>query len=133
MALDPSGNPVQAWYNLNSGQTDLDFARYTGSGSKLSEADWTTLQEVTKGNRPRLAGGPGGLYLLSEDYESPTATSATVVDVRKYNAAPSAHRCTCSTTNTPNCSTAAPSPSLPAGTWPSSGRSSESKSLKCAC
>ena len=85
MALDPSGNPVQAWYNLNSGQTDLDFAHYTGSGSKLSEADWTTLQEVTKGTAPGLAGGPGGLYLLSEDYESPTATSATVVDVRKYN------------------------------------------------
>jgi len=85
MALDAAGNPVQAWYNLNSGQYDLDFAHYNGSGSKTSEADWTGLQEVTKGTAPSLAGGAAGLFLLSEDFDSPSEAYASAVDVRRYN------------------------------------------------
>lgn len=84
MALDSAGNPVQAWYNLNSGQYSLDFAHYNGSGSKTSEADWTGTQEVTKGYVPSLAGGASGLFLVSEDYNSPSESNPSVVDVRKY-------------------------------------------------
>ena len=84
LGLDSAGNPVQAWYNLNSGQYSLDFAHYNGSGSRMSEANWTGAQEVTKGYVPRLAGGASGLFLLSEDYNSPTEAYASAVEVRKY-------------------------------------------------
>jgi hypothetical protein len=84
LGLDSAGNPVQAWYNLNSGQYNLDFAHYNGAGSKTTEADWTGTQEVTKGYVPRLAGGASGLFLLSEDYNSPTESYPSAVEVRKY-------------------------------------------------
>jgi hypothetical protein len=84
LALDSAGNPVQAWYNLNSGQYSLDFAHYNGSGSKTTEADWTGVQEITKGDVPSLAGGASGLFLVSSDYDSASAPYPTAVDVRKY-------------------------------------------------
>ncbi len=84
MGLDSSGNPVQAWFNLNSGQYTIDFAHYNGSGSKTAEADWTGAQEVTKGYEPSLAGGASGLFLLSQDFTSPSESYAKGVDVRKY-------------------------------------------------
>ncbi len=84
MGLDSAGNPVQAWFNLNSGQYTIDFAHYNGSGSKTTEADWTGAQEVTKGYVPSLAGGAAGLFLLSQDFTTPTESYAKGVDVRKY-------------------------------------------------
>ncbi len=84
MALDSAGAPVQAWYNLNTPPYTLGFAHYNGAGSKTAEADWTGFQEVTKGYLPSLAGGPSGLFLLSEDYNSPTESYPTAVEVRKY-------------------------------------------------
>jgi len=84
LGLDSAGNPVQAWYNLNSGQYALDFAHYNGAGSKTTEADWTGAQEVAKGYNPSLAGGASGLYMVSQDYNSPTETYPSAVDVRKY-------------------------------------------------
>jgi hypothetical protein len=84
LALDSAGNPVQAWYNLGSPRLTLDFAHYTGSGSKTAAANWTGLQEVTKGQVPRLAGGASGLLLLSEDYDSATESYPSAVEVRKY-------------------------------------------------
>lgn len=85
LGLDSAGNPVQAWYNLNSGQYTIDFAHYKGAGSKTVEADWTGLQEIAKGYGPSLAGGASGLYLVSQDYSSPTAAYPSTVEVRKYN------------------------------------------------
>ncbi len=82
--LDQAGNPVQAWFNLNTPPYTLDFAHYNGSGSKTLESDWTGTQEVTKGDEPALAGGAGGLFLLSQDYTSPSESYAKAVDVRKY-------------------------------------------------
>jgi len=84
LGLDSSGNPVQAWYNLSSPHTTIDFAHYNGSGSKTAEADWTGAQEVAKGEVPRLAGGAGGLFLVSEDYTTPSESYAKAVDVRRY-------------------------------------------------
>jgi len=85
LGLDSAGNPVQAWYNLNSGQYTIDFAHYKGAGSKTLEADWTGLQEVGKGYNPSLAGGSSGLYMVSQDYNSSTETYPSAVEVRKYN------------------------------------------------
>ncbi len=84
MGLDSAGNPVQAWFNLNSGQYTIEFDHYNGSGSKTSEADWTGAQEVTKGYVPSLAGGAAGLFLLSQDFTTPSEPYAKGVDVRKY-------------------------------------------------
>jgi len=84
LGLDPAGNPVQAWYDLNSGQYSLDFDHYNGAGPKTAEADWTGLQEVTRGYNPRLAGGAGGLFMVSQDYNSTSEAYPSAVDVRRY-------------------------------------------------
>jgi hypothetical protein len=84
LGLDSAGNPVQAWYNLSSGQYTLDFAHYNGSGSKTTEADWAGFQEVTKGYVPRLSGGASGLFLVSEDYNGTGESTPTAVNLRKY-------------------------------------------------
>jgi hypothetical protein len=85
MGLDSAGNPVQAWFNLSSPQYTIDYDHYNGSGSKTTEADWTGAQEVTKGYVPSLAGGAAGLFLLSQDFTTPSESYAKGVDVRKYS------------------------------------------------
>ena len=83
LALDSSGNPVTAYYNLEGPQYPVEFFRYA-SGSKTTEAGWIGPTKVTNGYVPRLAGGAGGLFLLSQDYSSASAAYPSNVDVRKY-------------------------------------------------
>jgi hypothetical protein len=85
MGLDSSGNPVEAYYNLSSPQYTIDFVRYTGSGSKTEEKDWTLESTVANGYEPRLAGGPSGLLMVSQDFTSPSEAYASAIDVRKFN------------------------------------------------
>jgi hypothetical protein len=85
--LDSAGNPVQAWYNLNTPPYTLEFDHFNGSGSKTVETGWTGTQEIGKGDEPGLAGGAAGLFLLSQDYTSPSESYPTAVDVRKYTGA----------------------------------------------
>jgi hypothetical protein len=84
LGLDSSGNPVEAYYNLNSPPYGIFFTRYTGAGSKTEEKDWTPATPVTSGYEPRLAGGAAGLLMVSEDYTSPSEKYASQVDVRKF-------------------------------------------------
>jgi hypothetical protein len=84
MALDSAGNPVQAYYNLSSPHYTVDFVHYLGSGPRTAEASWSAAATVSEGDGARLAGGPSGLLLLSEDYSSPSTPYPSVIDVRKY-------------------------------------------------
>ena len=83
LALDSSGNPVTAYYNLEGPQYPVEFFRHA-SGSKTTEAGWVGPTTVTNGYVPQLAGGASGLFLLSEDYSSASAAYPSNVDVRKY-------------------------------------------------
>ena len=86
LAVDKNGNPVEAYWNLSS-PASLDYYYYNGSGSMDTQADWTGPVSVGIGQTPTLAGGPGGLYLLSADGSLPSnADDPTAVDVRSYNA-----------------------------------------------
>jgi hypothetical protein len=86
LAVDQSGNPVEAYWNLSS-PASLDYYYYNGSGSMDSQANWSGPVSVGVGQTPSLAGGPGGLYLLSADGSVPSnAAEPTAVDVRSYSA-----------------------------------------------
>jgi hypothetical protein len=86
LAVDQNGNPVEAYWNLSSPAT-LDYYYYTGSGSMDSQANWSGPVSVGVGQTPSLAGGSGGLYLLSADGSNPSnPNDPTAVDVRSYNA-----------------------------------------------
>jgi hypothetical protein len=88
LALDTAGNPVEAYWTLSSPAPTLAYEYYTGAGDAASmdtEANWTNVT-VGTGQNPFLAGGPGGMYLLSADGSNPSNTAeATAVDVRTYN------------------------------------------------
>lgn len=66
MALD-GANPVLAYFNL-SDPYQVFFYRYKGVGPLTSEASWEGPTLVTNGYEPNLAGGPGGLWMVSQDY-----------------------------------------------------------------
>lgn len=86
LAVDQNGNPVEAYWNLSS-PAALNYYYYNGSGSMDSQANWTGPVSVGVGQTPSLAGGPGGLYLLSADGSNPSnPNDPTAVDVRSYNA-----------------------------------------------
>jgi hypothetical protein len=66
----------------------VDFYRYANKGAPETEASgWEGPFTVTDGYEPRLAGGPGGLFLLSTDLApgEPAGEQPSVIDVRKYN------------------------------------------------
>jgi hypothetical protein len=82
-AFDASGNPVQAYWNLQHPYT-IYFYRYKGSGSLDAESNWTPEKAqgtmVGPGYEPSLAGGASGLLLA---YQDPNSTPAPLL-VRKY-------------------------------------------------
>jgi hypothetical protein len=79
-----TGNPVEAFSMLNGGQPQtINFRSYSGSGDPNDAANWSGSSQVTQGILPSLAGGPGGLFLASEDYKG---GSYSQVSVRKYMA-----------------------------------------------
>lgn len=83
LALDPSESPIEAYWNLSSPARVL-FYRYKGSGPLANEADWEGPVPVTAGYEVQLAGGPGGVYMVSQD--NPLGGSEpTQIDVRKFS------------------------------------------------
>jgi hypothetical protein len=84
LGFDGSGNPVEAYWNLSSPYRVL-FYRYSGLGSLVSQANWTGPITIGAGYESKLAGGSSGLFLVSQDYQSPGSTKPGQLDLRKYN------------------------------------------------
>jgi hypothetical protein len=61
-------NPVIAYWNISDPPYPLLFYRYKGTGSITTQSNWEGPIEVTKGYEPNLAGGPAGLFMVSQDY-----------------------------------------------------------------
>ncbi|HUC14033.1 MAG TPA: hypothetical protein VMS00_06225, partial [Acidimicrobiales bacterium] len=84
LALDAQGDPVES-FDLRT-VPRIGFYRYSGSGPITSASSWDGPTLVTDGYVARLAGGPTGLFLLSQD--RPTIGSGQLeVDIRKYDPA----------------------------------------------
>jgi hypothetical protein len=74
-------NPVIAYWNL-SDPYQLFFYRYKGAGSLNDEANWEGPLPVTNGYEPSLAGGPAGLFMVSQDYSGGRYPDA--INLRRY-------------------------------------------------
>jgi len=74
-------NPVIAYSNFDDPYT-VFFYRYKGSGPITTEANWSAPTFVTNGYEPKLAGGPAGLFMVSQDYSGGQYPNA--VNVRRY-------------------------------------------------
>jgi hypothetical protein len=84
LGLDGS-NPVEAYWNLASPEptAQILFYRYNGSGSLDEETNWVGPSLIANGEEPRLAGGPGGLFLASLDYGGGSG-QPNLLDVRRF-------------------------------------------------
>lgn len=86
-AAGPNTGLVEAYWTLTN-PYEVSFYQYPGPGLPVKEnVGWTGPQKVTDGYLPRLASGPDGLFMVSQDYlpgES-TENAPTVIEVRKYN------------------------------------------------
>jgi hypothetical protein len=81
VGLLDAGTPLVV-YQHGVGGNDAAFRRYDGSGSVNDSANWTPQVSIGPLYGPKLAGGPGGLFLLGRD--SQIFSSGNVV-VRKFN------------------------------------------------
>jgi len=77
-----AGNPVIAYWNLEGPQYPLQFYRYKGSGSLTADSNWAGPSKITNGYEPSLAGGPAGLFLVSQDYTGGQYPDA--INVRRF-------------------------------------------------
>jgi hypothetical protein len=90
LALDPNGNPVEAYWNL-SNPSSLDYFYYKGPATPTAAqldtpSNWSASQSVGVGQTPSLAGGADGLFLLSADGSNPSNTDdPTSVGVSSYS------------------------------------------------
>jgi hypothetical protein len=80
MALD-GANPVIAYSNFDDPYT-VFFYRYKGTGSPNEAVNWADPSFVTNGYEPSLAGGPAGLFMVSQDYSG--SGSPNAVNVRRF-------------------------------------------------
>jgi hypothetical protein len=64
-----------------------DAVYYFWQNHGYSTSGWHGPVKVSDGMNVRLASGPSGLYLLSQDYTSATAPYPAKLDVRKWNPA----------------------------------------------
>lgn len=86
-AAGPNTGLVEAYWTLTN-PYEVSFYQYPGPGLPVKEnVGWTGPKKVTDGYLPRLASGPDGLFMVSQDYlpgES-TENAPAVIEVRKYN------------------------------------------------
>lgn len=83
MALD-GASPVIAYANF-SDPYSLFFYNYKGAGSLNAEGNWSGPNFVANGYAPSLAGGPAGLFMVSQDYSGGPYPNA--VNVRRWTGA----------------------------------------------
>jgi hypothetical protein len=70
------------WTDANKSAVDYYWAPESGD---INASLWKGPFKVTLGTNTRLASGPGGVYLLSLDYASSSASEPTVLDVRRWS------------------------------------------------
>jgi hypothetical protein len=82
--LGDSGKELVEAYGTDAATETVDYfwAADNGSSSIGSPAAWSGPVKVTDGQNPRLAGGPDGLFLLSED----AAGNSEMLELRKWDA-----------------------------------------------
>ena len=86
-AAGPNTGLVEAYWTLTN-PYEVSFYQYPGPGLPVKEnVGWTGPKKVTDGYLPRLASGPDGLFMVSQDYLSGESTenAPAVIEVRKYN------------------------------------------------
>ncbi len=80
---------IEAYYNLSSPAPEVFFYRYYAKGGNVDgeETGWEGPYKVSDGYVPRLASGPGGLFMLSTDIAPGESNEAqpSAIDVRKFN------------------------------------------------
>ena len=80
---------IEAYYNLASPAPEVFFYRYYAKGGNVDgeEKGWEGPIKVSDGYVPRLAGGPGGLFMLSTDIAPGESheSQPSAIDVRKFN------------------------------------------------
>jgi hypothetical protein len=76
-----AGNPVEAYSRLDTNPDSIGFRSYTGTGDPNDASNWSAPALVTDGVLPRLAGGPKGLFLASQDVSGGVFKQ---VNVRRY-------------------------------------------------
>jgi hypothetical protein len=85
LAFTATGLPIEAYW-IDEDPVQVRFYVNKG-GSTEEEKNWKGPETVADGYLPRLAGGPDGVFMLSEDYlpgES-TENSPEVLELRKFN------------------------------------------------
>jgi hypothetical protein len=82
MASDGT-NLVEAFWRFADPYT-VAYYRYKGSGAVDSAVNWEGPTEVSNGYEPRLAGGSGGVFMVSQDYAG--GANPTAVNVRRISA-----------------------------------------------
>ncbi len=81
MAFTPAGFPLIAYWNL---ETPLELHYYVSKAEPEDEAkNWEGPKLIKEAENPRLASGPAGLFMVSEDYLSGESLPATL-ELRKY-------------------------------------------------
>jgi hypothetical protein len=93
LAFAPNEDQVEAYWLLNN-PPNVEFFRYSrpnlppgtpGDFAATLPSNWVGPTKVTDGYMPRLAGGPAGLFMLSEDQTAAPNLSPSTLDVRKYD------------------------------------------------
>ena len=93
LAFAPNQDQVEAYWLLNN-PPNVEFFRYSvpnvapgtpGDFSSTLPSNWVGPTKVTDGYMPRLAGGPAGLFMLSEDQAGPATLKPSALDLRKYD------------------------------------------------
>jgi hypothetical protein len=81
MASD-GANLIEAFWRFADPYT-VAYYRYKGSGPIDSELNWEGPTGVSDGYEMRVAGGPGGVFMVSQDYAG--GSNPTAINVRRFS------------------------------------------------
>jgi hypothetical protein len=83
MGFDGGANLVEAYWTLEGSEYPMFFYRYKGSIPITSESSWEGPIPIGTGYETKLAGGSGGIFLVSQGYP-PGSTTPSALQVRRY-------------------------------------------------